>query len=58
MMKPNLRPQERDHIDQALFYSQHEQVPVTLKLWDPYTERIAKGIVLDVDRQLKRIKLR
>ncbi|MNV98903.1 YolD-like protein [compost metagenome] len=55
--KPILDAQEWELIDRALFYSQQEKAPVTLKLFDPFDDRIAKGIVLAVDRQLKRIKL-
>ncbi|NJJ37794.1 YolD-like family protein [Paenibacillus apii] len=58
VIKPNLSHHERDCIDRALYYSLWEQAPVTLTLFNPYTERIAKGVVLDVDRHLRRIKLR
>ncbi|NGM81715.1 YolD-like family protein [Paenibacillus sp. 7124] len=57
-MKPSLSQQERDFIDRALYYSMWEKAPVTLTLSDPNSERIAKGIVLDVDYQLQRIKLK
>ncbi|MBY9077083.1 YolD-like family protein [Paenibacillus sp. HN-1] len=57
--KPALDQQELEEIDRALFYSLNDGVPVTLRLWDPFPpDRIAKGYVLDVNRSLRRIKLR
>ncbi|SEN80179.1 YolD-like protein [Paenibacillus sophorae] len=35
-----------------------DHAPVTLTLFDPFVDRQAHGIVMQVDRQLKRIKLR
>ncbi|MDT3426046.1 hypothetical protein J2Z22_001566 [Paenibacillus forsythiae] len=55
--KPLLDEQQLEEIDKALYYSQLDKVPVTLKLWDPFDDRTAKGIVLQFDRQLRRIKL-
>ncbi|WP_025692311.1 YolD-like family protein [Paenibacillus zanthoxyli] len=56
--KPVLDAQEWDLIDQALYHSMADHAPVTLTLFDPFVDRQAKGIVMKVDRQLKRIKLR
>lgn len=56
--KPEIDPQEWELIDLALYHSMEDHAPVTLTLFDPFNERIAKGIVMQVDRQLKRIKLR
>ncbi|QWU17415.1 YolD-like protein [Paenibacillus sophorae] len=56
--KPILDEQQLEEIDKALYYSKRDGAPVTLKLWDPFLDREAKGIVLAVDPQLKRIKLR
>ncbi|WP_246590764.1 YolD-like family protein [Paenibacillus sophorae] len=51
-------PQEWELIDQALYHSMEDHAPVTLTLFDPFVDRQAHGIVMQVDRQLKRIKLR
>ncbi|MFD1774521.1 YolD-like family protein [Paenibacillus rhizophilus] len=56
--RPVLDPKEWEFIDQALYYSMEEHSPVTLTLFDPFTDRVAKGIVIQVDRLMKRIKLR
>ncbi|WP_375103752.1 YolD-like family protein [Paenibacillus sp. RS8] len=56
--KPEIDSQEWELIDLALYHSMEDHAPVTLKLFDPFNERIAKGIVMKVDRELKRIKLR
>ncbi|WP_379126848.1 YolD-like family protein [Paenibacillus sp. sgz500958] len=56
--KPELDIQEWESIDRALYFSMADHAPVTLRLWDPFTDRVAKGIVMKVDHQLRRIKLR
>ncbi|MFD1776991.1 YolD-like family protein [Paenibacillus rhizophilus] len=56
--KPILDQKEWDIIDLSLYHSMEDHAPVTLTLWDPFVDRKAKGIVMQVDRQLKRIKLR
>ena len=56
--KPELDAQEWEIIDRALYYSMADHSPVTLSLWDPFTDRQAKGIVMKVDNQLRRLKLR
>lgn len=57
-VKPEIDPQEWELIDLALYHSMEDHAPVNLELFDPFNERIAKGIVMQVDLQLKRIKLR
>lgn len=56
--KPVLDEQEWELIDIALYHSMEDHAPVTLTLYDPFKELLYKGIVMQVDRQLKRIKLR
>lgn len=56
--KPVLDAQEWELIDMALHQSKAEQVPVTITLFDPFDELLYKGIVLAVDQQLRRVKLR
>ncbi|WP_235775463.1 MULTISPECIES: YolD-like family protein [Paenibacillus] len=56
--KPTLDAQEWELIDIALYHSMEDHAPVTLTLYDPFVDRKAKGIVMQVDRRLKRIKLR
>lgn len=56
--KPVLNTKEWELIDIALYHSMNDNAPVTLTLYDPYKVVLYKGIVLQVDRQLKRIKLR
>ncbi|WP_340004405.1 YolD-like family protein [Paenibacillus sp. FSL K6-0276] len=42
----------------ALYHSMADHEPVTIKLFDLYKEVLYKDIVIQVDRKLKRIKLR
>lgn len=56
-IKPILDPQEWEQIERELLESMSDQVPITLMLFDTYRDREYKGIVMAVDRQLRRIKL-
>lgn len=56
--KPEIDPQEWELIDLALYHSMADHAPITLTIFDTFVDRQAKGIVMQVDRQLKRIKLR
>ncbi|MNI96684.1 YolD-like protein [compost metagenome] len=39
--KPVFDQQQLEEIDRALIYSLNEGVPVTLRLWDPFADRVA-----------------
>jgi hypothetical protein len=58
LKKPVLNTKEWELIDLALYHSMNDNAPVTLTMHDPHKEILYKGIVLQVDRQLMRIKLR
>lgn len=55
--KPEIDPQEWELIDQALYYSMADHAPIKLTIFDAFVDRQAKGTVMKVDRQLKRIKI-
>jgi hypothetical protein len=54
--RPVLDPDEWELIDQALGYSLLEQEQITIVLFDPYKDLKVRGVVVQVDRQLRRIK--
>lgn len=49
-------PDEWELIDQALGHSLLEQEQITIVLFDPYKDLKIHGVVVQVDRQLRRIK--
>jgi hypothetical protein len=55
--KPVLDAQEWELIDQLLTYSKRYNEQITIILFDPRQDIEIRGIVLAVDRQLRRIKL-
>lgn len=55
--KPTLDPQAVEEIERALAQSMEDHSPVTLSLFDPFEDNLARGIVMQLDRQ-HGIKLR
>lgn len=54
--RPAIDPDEWELIDQALGYSLLKQEQITIVLFDPYKDLKVRGVVVKVDRQLRRIK--
>lgn len=54
--RPVIDPDEWELIDQALGYALLEQEQITIVLFDPYKDLKVRGVVVKVDRQLRRIK--
>lgn len=55
--KPVLDPQAVEEIERALAQSMEDHSPVTLSLFAPFEDNLARGIVMQLDRQ-RGIKLR
>ncbi|MFF2910032.1 YolD-like family protein [Paenibacillus sp. NPDC057934] len=55
--KPVLDSQEWELIDQVLAYSKRYREQITITQFDPVRDIKIRGVVLAVDRQLRRIKL-
>ncbi|OKP91826.1 hypothetical protein A3844_01555 [Paenibacillus helianthi] len=55
--KPALDAQEWELIDQVLAYSKRYGEQITITQFDPVQDKKIRGVVLAVDRQLRRIKL-
>ncbi|MBT2289387.1 YolD-like family protein [Paenibacillus albidus] len=56
--KPDLDPQEQEEFERMLARSMEEHSAITVTLFDPQKNRQYRGIVMKVDRQLRRIKFR
>ncbi|AIQ59664.1 YolD-like family protein [Paenibacillus borealis] len=54
--RPAIDPDEWELIDQALGYALLEKEQITIVLFDPYKDLKVRGVVVKVDRQLRRIK--
>lgn len=54
--RPVIDPDEWEMIDQALGYSLLKAEQITIVLFDPYKDLKVRGVVVKVDRQLRRIK--
>ncbi|MRN52010.1 YolD-like family protein [Paenibacillus monticola] len=50
--RPVLDPQKVELIERALYKSMEDHSAITLTLYDPFEHRVAKGIMMKVDRQL------
>lgn len=54
--RPTIDPDESELIDQALGYSLLKQEQIIIVLFDHYKDLKVRGVVVQVDRQLRRIK--
>ncbi|QLG39414.1 YolD-like family protein [Paenibacillus sp. E222] len=55
--KPVLDEQEVQLIEQAIFESYKEQVPVTLTVFNPFDDEDIRGVIASVDRGRRAVKI-
>lgn len=55
--RPNLDDQLVEELSRRLQWSMENREPITLQLYDPFEQREASGIVVDIDMIGQRVRL-